>query len=352
MKIHKVLLHLFLLIAISGCLDRLDLIGDTEQGQLVIYGLLTDLNEGNKVEINLTAPFGLRPVAVTHASVFLLTENDGFAPYFHRGNGIYELFFYQPEPGKRYAIEVRIDEEVFRSEWSQMPLRSAVDALEFEFNLESFRNQVLDPVFTVSSNVTLPSDREPIYLRWQAEETYIWLRTTFPCTGLCPYPPDPCYINDNFDPNRITLFSNQNASGQRFSQVMGKRFVDNSFLTALFVNVTQLSITPEAFEYWQRIQAVVSNQGGLFDAPPSRVVGNVYNVENPEERVLGYFEVAKARVTRIYTTGQNVPIFLSSPCQFFSNRSISEYPAECRDCEARARGRKWTNVRPEWWKFD
>jgi hypothetical protein len=134
MKIYKVLLHLFLLIAISGCLDRLDLIGDTEQGQLVIYGLLTDLNEGNKVEINLTAPFGLRPVAVTHASVFLLTENDGFAPYFHRGNGIYELFFYQPEPGKRYAIEVRIDEEVFRSEWSQMPLRSAVDALEIEFS--------------------------------------------------------------------------------------------------------------------------------------------------------------------------------------------------------------------------
>jgi hypothetical protein len=352
MKRKSILIKLMLLILLSGCLDRLDFLGETEDGQLVVYGLLTDLGEGNKVQVSRTTQYAARTLPVQDATVLLHTEDNLTLPYFNIGDGSYELMFFNPVPGQRYSIEIRVAGEVYRSEWARMPLKNVQDELQFDFGFEEFRKQAVEPVFTVYANTVLPKDDQPIYLRWQVDETYFWQRTQLPCVGLCPPPPDPCFISDSFDPGRILLYDSPNTSGRSFSQVMGKRYVDNSFLYPFFVSVTQFSITPEAYAYWEKIKIMVNNQGGLFDTPPSRVSGNIHHVEDPEKQVLGYFEVAKANVTRFYTTRDDVPIFLTAPCQVFEGKRADEYASECLECEARAQGRKWSYQAPAWWKYD
>ena len=94
---------------------------------------------------------------------------------------------------------------------------------------------------------------------------------------------------------------------------MGKRMVDNSFLYPFFFSVKQLSINREAYEYWEKIKIVINNQGSLFDIPPAPVFGNIANVEDRNEIVLGYFEVAKTKVTRINTTRADGPLSLVAP---------------------------------------
>jgi hypothetical protein len=37
----------------------------------------------------------------------------------------------------------------------------------------------------------------------------------------------------------------------------------------------------------------VNRSGSIFELPPARIEGNIFNPENEEEIVLGYFEVAK-----------------------------------------------------------
>ncbi|WP_241143782.1 DUF4249 domain-containing protein [Cognataquiflexum rubidum] len=342
---------LYLLLPVS-CIDKLDFVGETKEGQLVIYGLFTDINERQVVNVSQTTATGLAPKGVPNAQVSLLTSSGGKHRYFSIGNGDYELYGVFAVEGQSYALEVVLDDEVYLSKYETVPTLVAEDVLSFAFVNEPFRSEAPESVFTVYSETTLPATRDPIYLRWAVEETYIWPLVYLPGTGFPPPVPPPCFISDVIEPNRLNLFDGSGTSTRRTKLVLAKRMVDNSFLYPFFVSVKQLSINREAYEYWEKIKIVINNQGSLFDIPPAPVFGNIANVEDPNETVLGYFEVAKTKVTRIYTLRADVPFYLVDPCQFFPNKPDDSYAAECKSCNARAQGRRWTNDAPDWWKFD
>jgi hypothetical protein len=63
--------------------------------------------------------------------------------------------------------------------------------------------------------------------------------------------------------------------------------------------VSQHSLSNGAYLYWDRMKAQTGDTGGLYETQPSRATGNISNVNNPEERVLGYFYVSQVREKRI-----------------------------------------------------
>ncbi|MCH6197962.1 DUF4249 domain-containing protein [Aquiflexum sp. LQ15W] len=343
---------LYLVLPVS-CIDKLDFVGETKEGQLVIYGLFTDINERQVVNVSQTTATGLAPKGIPNAQVYLLnSREERVARYNSVGNGDYEIFGIKANEGERYAIEVTLGDNLYRSKLEKVPELQAEDQLSFDFVKEPFRTEAPESVFTVYSETMLPTTQDPIYLRWTVEETYIWPLVYLPGTGFPPPVPPPCFISDVIEPNRLNLFDGSGTSTRRTKLVLAKRKVDNSFLYPFFVSVKQLSINREAYEYWEKIKIVINNQGSLFDIPPAPVFGNIANVEDPNETVLGYFEVAKTKVTRIYTTRADVPFYLVDPCQFFPNKPDDSYASECKSCDARAQGRRWTNNAPDWWKFD
>jgi hypothetical protein len=337
------------LLIYTSCIDRLDFIGNTEEGQLVIYGLLTDSEEKQIVTISRTSLLGLAPKGVPNAEVFLITDSGERRPYFNIGNGEYELLNYSAVEGKGYALEVILEGNIYRSSFATIPNATGEDRLSFAFENEPFNNDSPEPVFTVSTECSLPETFNPLFVRWIVEETYLWERIWLPCTGLCPPPPPNCFIYNLMDPNRLNLFDGSNSATTKASFVLAKRQVDNSFISIFYVSVRQLSINRDAFNYWEKIKIAVSNQGSLFDIPPAPVNGNIYNTAKPTERVLGYFEVAKEKITRISTNRGDVPFFLTRPCDFIVGKPASDYTAECIECGERARGRKWSTLEPPWW---
>ncbi|MEN2283508.1 DUF4249 domain-containing protein [Algoriphagus sp. SE2] len=342
---------LYLLLPFS-CIDKLDSFDDPQEEQLVIYGLLTDRYERQIVTVSRTSAFGFDPLGVREAKVSLLTASGSRFRYISNGFGEYILEGFAAIEGESYAIEVILEDKVYMSNYEKIPELLADDVISFEFNKEPFRTESPESVFTVFSETTLPNSSNPIYLRWMVEETYFWPLVYLPGTGFPPPPPPPCFISDVIEPNRVNLFDGSSTNTQKGKFVLAKRLVDNSFLYPFFVSVKQLSINREAYEYWEKINIIINNQGSLFDIPPASVLGNISNFEDPNETVLGYFEVAKTKVSRIYTTREDVPFFLVDPCQYFPNKPENSYASECKSCEARAQGRRWTNNAPDWWKFD
>jgi len=337
---------------LTSCIERLDFLGDTDEGQLVIYGLFTDSDEKHLVNVSRTVNFGFAPNGVFNAQVTLLTKTGVRIPYFNTGNGNYELWGIQAEEGESYALEVILDGNTYLSKFEKVPLYSAEDKLSFAFSNEPFINNSNTPVFSVFAESILPETLDPIYLRWQSEETYLWTRIWLPCTGLCPPPPPNCFISDVIEPTRINLFDVSGTKTRSTTFTVGRRFIDNSFISTFYVSVRQLSINREAYEYWQKIKIVVNNQGSLFDIPPAPVFGNISNIDDPDEIILGYFEVAKTRITRIKTTSADVPFFLNRPCEFIVGKPAADYAPECVKCEERALGKKWTTEAPDWWNLD
>ncbi len=344
-------LTLCILLPVS-CIDRLDFLGETNEGQLVIYGLFTDSDERHLVNVSRTAEFGLPPKGVSNAQVTLLTESGARIPYFNAGNGNYELWGIQAEAEESYALEVVLDENTYRSKFEKVPVYSAEDRLSFAFSTEPLTNNSNTPVFSFFAESILPEVLDPIYLRWQAEETYLWTRIWLPCTGLCPPPPPHCFISDIIEPNRINLFDASGTKTRSTAFTLGRRLVDNSFISTFYVTVRQLSINKEAYEYWQKIKIVVNNQGSLFDIPPAPVFGNISNMDDADEIILGYFEIAKTKISRIKVTSADVPFFLNRPCEYIVGKPAENYSPECIKCEERALGKRWTTEAPEWWNRD
>lgn len=327
----------------SACIDTLDFGTVTSEGQLVIYGLLTDELGTHHVEVGRTDRFGLLPQGDPSASVLLLEENGNFFPYSHVGAGRYELNEFQAEETKRYAIQVQSGEQIYRSEFQELPKQNAEQEVKYSFITES-EGMRTRPFLSLEANVTLPQS-EDIYLRWSLEETFLWVRLW--TGGPFELPPPNCFIYDEIDPSTLPLLTSAETGSRNFNIDLGRRLVDDSFLYPFFVSVRQLSVSRETFEYWSRVKSVLNNQGSLFDIPPAPILGNIRNVEDPEERVLGYFEVAKVSISRIFTTSADVPFFLTNPCTNSQNP-----PALCFDCEAKALGRRWNTETPDWWGFD
>lgn len=85
--------------------------------------------------------------------------------------------------------------------------------------------------------------------------------------------------------------------------IASDEFVDGNFITELEITVQPLqagdtcrveqqSISREAFDFLFLVRDQTAFVGSIFDSPPVPIPGNLFNVEDPEEEVLGFFGVS------------------------------------------------------------
>ncbi len=75
--------------------------------------------------------------------------------------------------------------------------------------------------------------------------------------------------------------------------------------------VEQFTVDYENYMFWKDINNQITEGGGLFTTQPFQVRGNVKNVNNPEEAVLGYFMVAGISTKRIFVNRPSVDFYYS-----------------------------------------
>ncbi len=61
------------------------------------------------------------------------------------------------------------------------------------------------------------------------------------------------------------------------------------FSVKYFAEVNQYSVSPEIFSYVRTLNRQFEVSGGIFDPPPSEFFGNMINVNDANEKVLGFF---------------------------------------------------------------
>ena len=103
------------------------------------------------------------------------------------------------------------------------------------------------------------------------------------------------------------------------------------------------SITVNAYEYWSNIAQIVNQAGTIFDIPPAPIRGNLYNPNEEDEFILGYFEASAIDTVRVSI----FPFDISySPIAYCSQNIWAPSFNECGNCLL------WENstaIRPSWW---
>jgi len=134
---------------------------------------------------------------------------------------------------------------------------------------------------------------------------------------------------------------------------------------------SQYSISKNAYTFWTNVKEQNENLGDLYSKQPFQIRGNIYNVNNSSEPVLGYFTVAGISQKRIFVNKPGPPVvmrygecklveqdymnfavlFLTSPAEWpefatYDENGANAYPPQvCLDC----REKGGTIEKPDFW---
>ena len=294
--------------------------------------------EQNIVEIGSTANTNRLPFPVSGALVTLFDDAGGVYSYIENPSkaGSYLLSGVEGVPGRTYHIEVTTPEgNVYQSRKEKMPDQAGTIATNYEILFEEFTDREgtvsFEPFIKVYANATLPQGNGPLYLKWGVNEVFKLTPTDFP--DPFNMPPPNCYIDQNADPQRVVLFDGSDVKATSFDNMLvASRIIDWSFVERHYFTTTQSSLTPEAYDYWRKVNILANQVGSIFDTPPAEISGNMSNINDPSEKVLGYFQAANQTYDRFYILPINLPFFLSLECTYDSQAEDFAYPQRCLNC--------------------
>ena len=315
--IRKIILFAFLIaVAFSGCIEEVPIDITNSQQFLVIDGSISNNNGPHEVKISNSGTFendnfGF-PEPVSGAMVTLFADNGDVVNFTEMEPGAYRIFNYQGVVGATYHIQVQMDEATY----SSMPekLLEPVEALSITYKqdlvefVNAQNNIVSKYTVTFLSNVALPEDPENVYLKYDVDGVYKFLDI-----GMFP---SFCFIQDFIGANNVSIFGNENSAGSVLhDHEIITLDVNENFYYDYCVLVLQQAITKNAYQYLEKLQQLTDRDGSLFDAPPGLLVGNINNVQDSTETVLGYFRTtaidsAKIFIERQKLLGANTPL----PC--------------------------------------
>ncbi len=349
-KSHTTIL-LVLLTAIS-CLDPFSFEREDMDPAIVIDGFLRNNDGPHILTISNALAFGDKFIDPIPGARVVLNSPEGTFEYEEESPGTHVLKkgVLTGKPGEQYSVRIELpDGVVIQSTPEVMPQPLEMTRARSKF----VRLQVLTRTglprrenaveISIDANFPDPSREIPYYIRYGIEEDFSYPEQA--CGGL--HQPKTCYVNTAAFTNDFTLLTSDVLSrGQVDSLVVLQKgdLNPSHYRGKHYFTVYQLSITPAAFQYWERIREVINQDGTVFDRPPARVLGNLYNESNDQIPVLGYFEVASVDIERTAFLPSEFFEFtgITEECSFFSR---NRWPPTCCQCLGLPNA---TTIRPPW----
>jgi len=206
------------------------------------------------------------------------------------------LSFITPE-GKHYI-----------SDYEEMLSCPPVDSVYFEIQHlpTSDPEQFVDGVqFYINLHA---QENDSRYYRWELVESWeyhsTWPISIYYSAGyhiVSPSDYSKYYCFRTRDVSAFYLLSTENLDENKYDR-LPLHFVDNTTQRLLYhysILVKQFALSKPAYQYWEALAKNNQESGGLYTTQPQVVKGNIYNAENKEERVLGYFGVSSLKEKRI-----------------------------------------------------
>ncbi len=331
-----ILLQSFL---VNSCIEVIDFDTGRTGGILVIDGTISNAEPPYTLRLRETAPTERITLPVSGAVVTIFDNLGQSETYQEDADGAYLLWGQTVRgiPGNTYHIRVELpDGEVYESEPETIPrTETRLDSLYFDFERKNDLNEIGNVIsyWVVNAYVDAtinPLPGENAFFRWDVEEVYLLTPTDFPDPfGVVP---PPCFVYVYPSGKDFQLLDGRENQPSKINglkvatQVLDHRFTEKHYFT-----VNQVGLSEKAFVYWDKISQTVANVGSIFDTPPAAIKGNLSNVRNKDEVVLGYFGATSTTLIRKFLLASDLPIPVIDECEF-TPWHFGDYPGRCLDC--------------------
>ena len=332
---------LLFFVGLIGCTEPFDIATEVRTGEnietfLVVQATLTNELKQQEVLLGKGRSFAndsLQPVA-QNASVAVIDANGVTFLFAEIEPGRYlsnESF--RALPNIAYQLNIETSEgNTYASELESLPKSATMTAVY----AERITNDLgVEGIAIYTDSELLPG--EAPFLRFQYEETYKVIAPFWSPFDMVVVDPNPPYSLDNFDlvpreqeervcystqrSNRIIQALELNRSGNKVGRNL-VRFIsrDNFIISHRYsILVKQLVQSPDAYSFYRTLNVQSGSEGVFTEIQPGFIEGNISNTNNPNEKVLGYFEVANQSQERIFFNYED----------FFPDEALPPYVISC-----------------------
>ncbi|PCJ97962.1 MAG: hypothetical protein COA50_03255 [Flavobacteriaceae bacterium] len=140
-----------------------------------------------------------------------------------------------------------------------------------------------------------------------------------------PYFDYPCETNDCWkirQPEAINIYDDEFCNGKTISNLEVAKLPLHT-KENMVVEVQQISISPDAYEYYKVLKDLLENTSSINAPPPAALIGNMSNPSNSENFVFGRFTVAGTFAKSVYMKRSDI----------IENQLETVYPLNLEDCQ-------------------
>ena len=336
----RIIITLIAVFTLYTCIDPFSPKLKGYDSLLVIDGLITDENSKYTVKLSSTIQDqNTSPEMVPDATVSIRDEDNNIAFLDNYGNGIYksDSLKLRGISGKKYILHILTSQGAeYESEQCLMQPVPDIDSVYYEKDQELVNNGTEnDNGLRIFLNSKAGNDNS--YYRWAFDETwkfkipdpkrfdYIDHNTIVPVANVKQY----CWKIRKSDEIIIhAVYPGQNAQIKKQPVFFIASDKSDRLMSEYSILVKQYSISKDEFEFWNNLKKINESGSNIFATQPFPVISNIHNINNPKERVLGYFQVSAVKQKRTFIPFSDIvrlhlPFYHSNQCE-----RIEKSPAE------------------------
>lgn len=325
----KLYIFIHLILLSTSCVEEFDPPVEGFESLLVVEALLTDEDQPFEVKLSRSIPIDTSVwIPETKARVSVVDGSGEEFVLLETGEGSYQFPGIIPaSPGESYQLHINTDNgNSYISESVIMRETPPIDSVTWKYEEIPVRDLKGIQIYVNTHD----PDNNTWYYYWKWEET--WTIYT-PSNSIIFWEdghikPRDENINICWKTSKSTsiLISTSKILDQDIIYNYPLYYADNytdRFNSRYSLNVKQYALSEDSYHYMRELIKVTENLGTLFDPQPSSIYGNIHNINDKSEIVLGYFDASAVQEKRIFISNSDLPSTM---------RGSSDYGA-CEDTE-------------------
>lgn len=307
----RIIIFLPLIFLLTSCVEEFRPELDEIDQILVVDGAITNMEGPYTIKLSISSELKIISPEPVSGAILTIVEEDGVSEtltevlpgtYRTKEGGI------QGTVGNSYKLVLETEGEKYETEYEVLKEPIPISSVDAKLEYKAFPDAPEElPGIQFYVNSETSNDPET-YLLWNLEGTYKYkssLLIYYEFNGFISEFKNhdslqTCYltyrINDIYTANTINLEVPQiTAKPLNFIPAIDRKLkIRYSLLTS------QFSVSKEAYDFWHSLEQQIANNTSLYTSQPYQVRGNLKNINDPTEPVLGYFMVAGQSQNRIF----------------------------------------------------
>lgn len=321
MNVRNIIIFSFLLFSIASCIEEYWPEIDKYEDLLVVDGLLTNGSDQVVVNLSISSPiYKDEFIPLSNGELYITDENQAITDLVEMEPGIYQVTdsSFRGQVGNKYQLHISLPNgQNYISDVSSLPTPSPIDSVHWIVESPQLSNNNHDfpgIQFYIDNH---SNTADTCYYFWKLSQTYKF-KSSFDIDyvwrgKLIPFPkPDSLRTCWRTTPvNNIFISSTEYLNPPELRN-FPLYFVstETKMLSIKYsLLVKQLTISKETYDFYNKLLEQNDDQGNFWSRQPVQILGNMHNVNNPEEPVLGYFMVAGVDEKRVFVNRPSLPFY-------------------------------------------